>query len=91
MSIRITHIRKPNPQSPHDAISHYGTPKGDGTLGIHEREAFIKWLEDNKEKAYVSVGSNTVWCGIRNNGHIKYLQTYADNTWSDNLLSLPQC
>jgi hypothetical protein len=91
VSIRITHIRKPNPQSPHEAISHYGCPKNDGTLGVYERESFIKWLEDNKEKAYVSDGANTAWCGIRDNGHIKYLQTYADKTWTDNLLSLEQC
>lgn len=91
MSIRITHIRKPNAQSPHEAISHYGCPKNDGSLGVYEREFFIKWLEDNNTKAYVSDGTNRVWCSIRNNGHIKYLQTYSDDTWTNNLLSLPQC
>jgi len=91
MALQITHIRKLNPQDPHEAISHYGSPKKDGTLAIYEREFLIKWLEDNKVKAYVADGSSEVWCGIRDNGRIKYLQTYADSKWSNNLLSLPQC
>lgn len=91
MSLQITHIRKPNPQSPHEAISHYGSPKKDGTLGIYEREFLIKWLEDNKVNAYVADGADKVQCQIRDNGRIKYLQTVADKTWTDNLLALPQC
>ncbi len=91
MTIQITHIRKPNPSSLHEAISHYGCQKNDGTLGIYEREYFIKWLEDNSAKAYVSQNGNVTWCEIRNNGRIKYLQTHADGQWSNNLLSLPQC
>ncbi len=91
MPLQITHIRKPVPNDPHEAISHYGSPKEDGTLGIYEREYLIKWLEDNNIKAFVSDTSNKVWCGIRDNGHIKYLQTFADDKWSNNLLSLPQC
>lgn len=91
MSIQITHIRKPDPNSPHEAISHYGCPKNDGTLGKYERESFIKWLKENKTDAYVSDGSLRAWCEIRSNGHINYLQTYADGKWSNNLLSLPQC
>jgi hypothetical protein len=91
MSIQITHVRKQDRGSKHEAISHYGCPNKDGTLGIHERESFIKWLEDNEVKAYVSDGTNKAWCGIRDNGHIKYLQTYADKVWTDNLLSLPSC
>jgi hypothetical protein len=91
MSLQITHIRKPNPDDPHEAISHYGAPKNDGSLGIYEREFLVKWLEDNQVKAYVADGKTKVWCGIHDNGRIKYLQTYADNKWSNNLLSLPQC
>lgn len=91
MTLRITHIRKLNPNDPHEAISHYGSPKNDGTLGVYEREYLIKWLEDNKTKAYVADGAGKVFCEIRNNGHIKYLQTVSDGKWSDNLLSLPQC
>ena len=92
MPLQITHIRKPNPQDPHEAISHYGWRKdSNGETGVDEREAVIGYLERNNEKAYVAHGSDKNWCGIRNNGHIKYLQTYADNKWTNNLLSLPQC
>jgi len=91
MSLQITGIRKPDPDSPHEAISHYRWRKdGDGSVGIDTRDSVINYLEQQNEKAYVADGSNKIWCGIRNNGHIKYLQTYADDKWSNNLLALPQ-
>lgn len=92
MSLEITAIRKHNPQDSHEAVSHYGWRKQNNTTGIDTREDVISYLERNKEKAYVADGVvSKVWCDIRDNGRIKYLQTYADGKWSNNLLSLPQC
>jgi hypothetical protein len=91
MSLQITHIRKPNPQSSHEAISHYGVTSTDGTLKVYEREWLVKWLKDNDTQAYVANGSGKVFCEARYNGHVNYLQTKADGVWTDNLLSLPQC
>ncbi len=93
MALEITGIRKPEPNDPHEAISHYRWhDDDDNTNGIDERTALIKWMEDNKVDAYVANGSGKVWCAIRENKYgTKYLQTYADKTWNDNLLSLPQC
>ena len=92
-ALEITGIRKPDPDDPHEAISHYRWhDDDDDTAGIDEREALIKWMEDNSVKAYVADGAGKVWCGIRENKHgTKYLQTHADRKWTDNLLALPQC
>jgi hypothetical protein len=92
MALQITGIRKPNPDDPHEAISHYRWHDDvDNSNGIDEREALIKWMEDNKIRAYVADVSKKIWCGIRKNAHgTKYLQTYADDKWTNNLLALPQ-
>lgn len=93
MALQITGIRKPNPTDPHEAISHYRWfDHSDNTAGIDEREALIAWMEKNEVSAFVSNGSSKAWCGIRKNQYgTKYLQTYADEQWNNNLLSLEQC
>jgi hypothetical protein len=93
MALEITGIRKPNPQDPHEAVSHYRWyDDEDNTRGIDEREALISWMQSHKVDAYVADGASKVWCGIRENSHgTKYLQTYSDSKYTNNLLSLPQC
>lgn len=58
------------------------------------RDQMVAYIEKN--------GNTSVWCPDRNpqrqgawvhvhyNGHIKYVQTVADNRKTDNLLSLPE-
>lgn len=93
MALEITGIRKPEPQDPHEAISHYRWyDDADDTRGIDEREALIRWMESHNTDAYVKDGAVKIWCDIRKNSYgTKYLQTYSDNKYSNNLLSLPQC
>lgn len=91
MSERITHIRKPDRDNRNEAITHYGQRQPNGTVDVYEREAFIKYLVDHSEKAYVNEDGKGAWCKIMNNGHIRYLQTEADSTSVNNLLSLPDC
>lgn len=91
MSQRITHIRKPDRYSTHEAISHYGQRQPNGTIVVHERETFIKLLIANREQAYVNEDGKGAWCDIKDNGRIKYLQTEADSTSVNNLLNLPSC
>lgn len=64
-----------------------------GEGGCSTREEMVQFIEKN--------GNNSVWCPdrnpsvtgawvhVHNNGHIKYVQTVADNRKTDNLLSLP--
>lgn len=91
MSERITHVRKPDRDNRHEAISHYGQRQPDGTVERYEREAFIAYLEKTGQRAFVKEQGDGAWCKIMNNGHIKYLQTEADDTSANNLLNLPGC
>ncbi len=91
MSQRITHIRKPDRDNRHEAISHYGQRQSNGTVAVQEREAFIQNLIDHNESAYVNEDGKGAWCMIKDNGHIRYLQTEADATSVNNLLNLPEC
>ncbi len=91
MAERITHVRKPDRYSSHEAISHYGQRQPDGSVDVYEREAFIAYLENHGERAFVKEAGDGAWCRIMNNGRIKYLQTEADSTSANNLLNLPAC
>lgn len=92
MAIRITHIRKPDRDDRYEAISHYGTSDTkSGKLEIFEREWLIKWLKDNNSYAYVSEDGDEAKCEFKSNGRINYLQTRADASERNNLLSLPPC
>lgn len=91
MPIRITHVRKPDRDNRYEANSHYGANNTDGELQAFERDRFIKWLEDNSTYAYVSEDGNEAICDVKDNGNIRFLQTRADASEVNNLLSLPPC
>ena len=41
---------------------------------------------------YTKEGNASVWVGVKiSAAGNKYLQTYADGIWRDNLLALPEC
>jgi len=52
----------------------------------------VAWIEDKDGKAYVDDGrGHRVSVGVVEPSHEpKYLRTYADGVWTDNLLSLPR-
>jgi hypothetical protein len=78
-------------------ITHYGwVNRANNDSGKMDCETAVKWLEGDEvnRSAHVvdkSDGSK-VYCYVRqiNNG-TKFLQTYANDTYTDNLLSLPEC
>ena len=88
-AVRITCVTKPDRNSAHDRITHVG---GGGW----------KWPAENVV-ARIEAGTNTFFvidaAGHRSNvgvvdpgnGRRKYLQTYADGDWNNNLLALPEC
>ncbi|PIZ76303.1 DUF3892 domain-containing protein [Candidatus Peregrinibacteria bacterium CG_4_10_14_0_2_um_filter_38_24] len=94
--VRITCINKDrgNHYNPHEAVSHYGwlNPQTNES-GKADRASMVVWLETQGNSAYVMdrIG-NKAYCGVRKsaNGN-KFLQTYADQTYTDNLLNLPEC
>lgn len=96
MTIRITCINKDggNHNNPHAAISHLGWTRDEsGESGKSTRLQIYDWIKNQKGKAYVrDANGNTSWVGTAEteNG-TKYVRTYSDNTWTDNLLALPEC
>lgn len=94
--VEITRIRGGSLRT-HHAISDYEwVNHSTGESKIASRNAMVEWIEEDKANhlAYVRDRRNPkiiVYCGVNHIGTTKFLQTYADGRWTDNLLDLPQC
>jgi len=62
------------------------------STGQSTRQAIVEWLEESKaNQAVVAHQGKWVYVGVVSpQSDLKYLRTYADGTWTDNLLSLPR-
>lgn len=95
MQIRIIGIRKPGgAYNDHAVISHYQWMDSTGQIGIWDRTRTVNWILENPREhaAYVRDNRGDVaYCKVaRNQYGTLFLETYADYTLKDNLLSLPQ-
>jgi hypothetical protein len=96
MAIRITCINKEHGfhQDLHHAISHLGwVNEENGKTGKNTRLEIYNWLKNENGAAYVTDGAGNrayVYPKENQNG-TKFVQTYADDVWTDNLLYLPEC
>jgi hypothetical protein len=59
-----------------------------GDSGDSLRSQMVWWINEGG-KAYVTDGTNTVRVGVVD-ADPPYIRTYADDVWTDNLLSLPR-
>ena len=96
MAVRITCITKDNGnhENPHTAIQSLGwLEDGTSKKGTSTRLEMYDWVKNQSGDAYVRDGSgNTVRAGTAESSRgTKYVRTYRDNTWTDNLLALPEC
>ncbi len=96
MAIRIICINKSGGYhtDPHHAISHLGWAEdGTGKTGKSSRIEIYDWIKRQGGVAYVQDSrSNQAQVGTREHANgTKFLQTYADQVWTDNLLALPEC
>lgn len=97
MAIRITCISKANGQhyDPHVAISDLGwTKDNNGETGKSTRLQVYDWLKQSTQnQAYVldRFGNKASVYPRENANGTKFVQTFADKTWTDNLLALPEC
>jgi hypothetical protein len=62
---------------------------GTGATGASSREAMVSFVHDNPGQAYVQGPTAQAFLQVRD-ATPPYVQTVADNTWTDNLLSLPR-
>jgi hypothetical protein len=95
MSLRITCINKDsgNHDNPHEAISRYGwLNEISMESGKSTRQEMVEWVEKGNTAYVKDANGNTAKCGVRTSKKgTKFLQTYSDGFYSDNLLSLSEC
>jgi len=85
-SIQITCINKLPRNNPHEGITHLGSG---GNKWI--RAQIVDWIESLQHTFYTNVAGRVAWIGVVEGPNGKYLRTYADGVWNDNLLALPEC
>jgi Protein of unknown function (DUF3892) len=95
MSIRITGIKKAGGRhfDPHHAIEDLAWVNEEtGEKGVSTRLIIYDWILNKNGTAYVKDSrGNKAIVGARENTYgTKYVQTYADRVWTDNLLALPE-
>ncbi|MHB1486585.1 MAG: DUF3892 domain-containing protein [Acidimicrobiales bacterium] len=62
--------------------------RGDGKSGKFSRAEMVKWIEGGGD---ARVAKSTSYVKVRVVDAIpKYIRTYADGIWTDNLLALPE-
>jgi hypothetical protein len=87
--VQVTCITKPDRYSEHEHITHVG-----GAGWKWTRERVIQSIDEGSNTFYVmDAARKRSNVGVVNpgNGRARYLRTYADGVWNNNLLSLPQC
>jgi len=90
---RIDSVNKPDRFSPHEHITHVAGPKPDGSGRWRDSVSnVVAFVENKQHRFYTQEGNAFAWVGVKTSaaGH-KFLQTYADGVWKDNLLALPEC
>lgn len=95
MALRITCINKSAGfhADPHHAIEEVSWINDQtGATGKTTRLGLYEWISKGG-KAYVKdIWGNKAFVGTRENAYgTKYIQTHADQKWTDNLLALPEC
>lgn len=85
----VTCINKDPRNNTHEGITHLGGPGGGGWKWT--REQVITSIKAKTNTFYTEVGGKRAYVGVVNGPNGEYLRTYADNSWTDNLLALPEC
>jgi len=93
--IQIVCINKDggNHTNPHEGITNFGWVNSETSArGNSSRPAMVAWIE-NGGKAFVrDAAGNVAWLVVRTSAYgNKYVQTLADNRWTNNLLALQEC
>ena len=99
MVVEIVCIEKDNGNhyNKHEAIKTYGWWDVDDKKVVKTaRNTMVTWIEEDKDKHMAFVtdknNGNKAYCYVRKNNYgTKFLQTYADGDWKDNLLYLGEC
>lgn len=96
MAVRITCIGKAggDHENPHVAISSLGwVNEENNERGTSTRLEMYDWIKNQAGYAYVrDATGNQVQVGTaESRSGTKFVRTYRDRVWTDNLLALPEC
>lgn len=84
--VQVTCINKQPRENPYEGITHLGNSTGKWT-----RKDVIDWIEAKTHTFFTQVDGKRADIGVVNGPTGKYLRTYADGVWNDNLLALAEC
>jgi uncharacterized protein DUF3892 len=70
----------------HEHITHLGGANWKWTL-----QQVVESIEQRTNTFHTLVNGKRADVGVVNGAHGKYVRTYADGVWNDNLLALPAC
>ncbi len=84
--VQVTCINKLPRNNTHEGITHLG-----GAGRKWTRQDVIASIEAKTNTFYTLVGGTRASIGVVNGPNGKYVRTYADGKWNDNLLALPEC
>jgi hypothetical protein len=87
--VKVGCITKQPRNNTHEGITHLGGTGGTGWKWT--RQQVIDSIEAKSNTFYTEVAGNRGNIGVVNGQNGKYVRTYADGKWNDNLLSLPEC
>ncbi|HMI94530.1 MAG TPA: DUF3892 domain-containing protein [Polyangiales bacterium] len=89
--IYVTAVHMADVGSRHDHIAEvkWRNPQS-GEVGRSSRATMVDWIKNKGGDARVTDGGNEVRIGVVE-ATPPYIRTYADGTWTDNLLALPRC
>ena len=89
---RIDRVNKPHRGSPHEHITYVGGPKPTGGRWRERVENVVPYINSKEHRFYTDERGARAWVGINTSSSgRRFLQTYADGIWRDNLLALPEC
>ena len=83
---QVTCISKQHRENPYEGITHLGGSGWKWTL-----TQVVDSIEAKSNTFYTLVNGKRADIGVVNGPSGKYLRTYADGIWNDNLLALTEC
>lgn len=84
--VRVKCINKQPRDNAHEGITHLG---GDGWRWT--RDQVVQSIEAKTNTFFTQENGKRANIGVVNGSNGKYVQTYADGQWNNNLLSLMEC
>jgi len=92
MDLRVDCINKQPRQNTHEAIQYLGGPHPNGGRWRGSLAEVIAWIRQGHTFYTVDAYGRRAELRInRSASGNEYVQTVADNTWTNNLLALPEC